>query len=290
MYGMFSFDSAFWVSSVTNLVKCIFFLSVYSLIINCIFGHRSFWWTNSFKAVLQRYLCEYVFVDASITSTTTTTMTVVRNSMCIVDDDVILLILGYLTSSELSVTSCVCKGFQTSSDHPILWLKLYCLTLSTLPAYVDQSLNVQQPKCATILSDKFCHNDLSLRMMNKVWFYRLIDKCPGLILDGVQTHNSLSSTDHKLVVMIRGEVFDLTDFAHRHPGGIYILQEGMRGVGGGGERRNGVNRPGDATRLFEVANHSATALVESRKYVLWSPLRFVGRRGMPRAIWLTVRE
>jgi hypothetical protein len=281
---MISLDSAFWWNSITILAKCIFFLSVYSLIINCIFGHRSFWWTNNFKSISQQIFSGSLHVKHSIKSSNST-----EKSFSVVDDDVMLIVLEYLTSNELSITSCTFKRFQMLSAHPILWNKLYKLTFSTLngfPHYANPSLFAQQPKDASSLIENLYGNGSTPLCVDKMRFYRLVDKYPVLILDAVRKHNSLSSDDHKLVVLIRGEVFDLTTFAHRHPGGIYILQEGMQGLGGGGT----VSRMGDATRLFEIANHSAAALIESRKYVLWSPLPFVGRRGMPRAVRLRLIE
>ncbi len=103
-------------------------------------------------------------------------------------------------------------------------------------------------------------SDSQLRMCSKKLFYSELREHPLRLLKSAGTSGA------SLLVMIRGEVYDLAGFVDEHPGGRYILQE----VAGK-----------DATTLFERASHSAAALVLSRKFCVWSALQIVGKKGMP---------
>jgi hypothetical protein len=76
----------------------------------------------------------------------------------------------------------------------------------------------------------------------------------------------LQDTD-KLVIYLRGELYDLSNFANEHPGGDAILYE-YKGK--------------DATVMFDRVTHSAIALQMKENLLLFSPDLYKGATGWPK--------
>lgn len=79
----------------------------------------------------------------------------------------------------------------------------------------------------------------------------------------------LLSDEAKLIVKLNGTLFDLTQFAAEHPGGNEVLVE---------------YRGRDATRIFDLASHSAFARETSRNLILFDPAVYKGARGVPQIV------
>jgi cytochrome b involved in lipid metabolism len=150
----------------------------------------------------------------------------------------------FLNAYELTVVSMVCKSFNTTSQ--LLWphLKNSLLLSVTNKFEVQESINLSWVS-SSIGNQKHC-------------FFALAKLLP------ITLTQTLKNT-HKIII-IRGEVFDLSDFFPNHPGGSAIL----------GEWSNSFE---DASRPFALAHHSSIALSLAKTMLIWSPLKFLGRRG-----------
>ena len=71
----------------------------------------------------------------------------------------------------------------------------------------------------------------------------------------------------RLVVKIHGKLYDVSEFLEEHPGGNGVLLE-YKGK--------------DATRIFELASHSAFAQHLMENMLLFSPAEYNGHNGWPR--------
>lgn len=232
-------------------------LAVYSLLINCSFGHPTFW--RVFKILTNRKTRSYKHAKQPITRrhhVATSQFGVARwKGDDVLIDDILLQVMHYSSAYDLSVMATVCRQWKSISNCPAIWSSL-CNSLRTrLP---------ERYHCVV-----FGENTASFVCYNSVTFHKLVKTIPRTMM----TWN-ISQSDEgscRLLVIIRREVYDLTEFASRHPGGLYILQEGVLA--------------GNATRLFDVANHSSAARREARNYMIWSALPVVGKAGGLRVVW-----
>ena len=232
---MIEFNGDFLLKTVFSLLL----LSLYSLVLNFKFGHQTFWRPvsvneetikrNSDNKVQKRSCCR---------------------AFSALNDDMTF-VFGYLTSHELSLVCSVSVIMRHHCDHPVLWRELLGMVLRNSGLRQD-----------SVISS--VHAQLPL----KVQFYMMMRLVPKLLLRASNRH-LVEAGECRLLVMLHGEIFDLTSFQNDHPGGKYILQEVA------GE---------DGAVLFERAGHSTAARELAKDFVLWSPVKLCGKRGMPAGV------
>lgn len=206
----------------------VFVLCIYSLIINYGFGHPTYWRKSpSFNTLAALGGGS----DNRKTNSKRSTKTMSLVLQC-VNEDILLSIWEHLTPLDLTITSQVSRKFRELSKTNSLWSELQ----SKLPV----------PKTGSVFSD-----DARVRYFETMMYV---------------IQEMLQDPD-KLVIYIKGELYDLTHFAAEHPGGDGVLTQ-YRGK--------------DATIMFERVMHSAFALQLRENLLLFSPDEFKGARGWPK--------
>jgi hypothetical protein len=200
---------------------------MYSLVVNYSFGHPTYWRKSKSFGSLASLNQGELVMDKA--QKKPKDMELVLQG---VNQDILVHIWGYLTPYELTVTSQLSRAYRTLSSHPKLWSDL-----------TDQ---LPVPRIASKLSA-----DPRIRYFETLMF----------VIEGM-----LQDTD-KLVIYLRGELYDLSNFANEHPGGDAILHE-YKGK--------------DATVMFERVTHSAIALQMKENLLLFSPDPFKGASGWPK--------
>lgn len=218
-------------------------LVLYSLFINYQFGHRTYWRSKTnMKSVLHGAASQALFFKSYLPSSQARSTTSSR--MQLLEHDVALEILSYLSPSDLYSIMPVSRTMNSTCRSDFLWENLanaHLRTLHNLRRQFQLSISLARfdlpPHQAYFL---FCR----LSMM------------------------SLATSYNDLCTIIRGDVYDLTEFKDSHPGGEHILAD-CKGR--------------DATFEFNLANHSYLALQQAKKYLLVSHRQVYGRAGLPAA-------
>lgn len=196
---------------------------LYSLLIHKIFGHQTFWRNgSSFRSKLKK--------SSTQASNFRFRFRKNRNSrdFCLLDSYLANNILTYLDGSDLLTVRVVSRECRELASDMTLWKSIYS-------------------KC-------YCSEFVSMNPISH-WcdVYRLLRPYHNYLL---------KENEHRILVIIYEEVFDVTSLIGTHVGGSGILQE-VRGK--------------DGSRLFELASHSEFALSQSRKYIFWSPTPILGK-------------
>jgi cytochrome b involved in lipid metabolism len=231
---LMSFVESFRLSAITEwspMNIMLAFLCIYSLIVNYSFGHPTYWRRS-------RSIGKLSTVSTAENNSAGGTRSPKHSSQSMelvlhnVDPDTLLHILSYLTPYDLTVTSQLSRSYREVSHHRSLW----DAHTSQLPLQIIDNLSVADAKVQYFVTIKM----VSAQMLRD---------------------------NEKLVISLRGDLYDLTYFASEHPGGDAILSE---------------YKGRDATVMFERVTHSATALKIRENLLTFSPKAVKGAAGWPK--------
>lgn len=217
---------------------------VYSLFINCMFGHRTYWRSaenmrNVATKAMRRWYPVYYCWTWSRSGADITPVTI-----DLLQEDVALCIIAYLHPQE------ILQVMQTSSS-----LERLCKTPYLWEGVLSRHLQLLQrlPRPVRLPAWK-------LSLFSSLPPYQAFFViCKHFIFE-------LTSSYNECCVTIRGSVYDLTDFRDSHPGGAAIVDE-CKGT--------------DASFEFSVANHSWSAQELAKSFVVVSHAQLFGQRGLP---------
>jgi cytochrome b involved in lipid metabolism len=240
-------DLLFFVNTSHPVVYLLVFLAIYSLIINYIFGHKTFW----------RYYPSYIFSkcnklvheifglsrhhEVRISSSHQFTFQALN-------DDLIIRCLSFISPCDLLEVGTTCKQMYTYSEHSFLWQQLQKLMITS-----TNEITKDKPYADISFS--------SFRLVRWSLSEKRFTFCLYSVLISHILAISLGS-DEACYIKVNGNIFDLTIFQNEHPGGIEVL-------------RNWKGK--DASKPFHVAHHSLFALNLSVNYLIWSRKEILGR-------------
>lgn len=214
-------------------------IAVYTLISNFLFGHQTFWKPSHVITSIKKN-----YSGGSLPPISTSI--VVAKRLELLNDDSIFHCFSYLTATELHCVSKVSKRFLGLSSYPVLWSDL-----------LDMAYFNPVPLMKPIVTTQFLHV-----LSKKELFYILRAEFGKLYLDQLTRDDSDEPVPNSsLFVILHGDVLDLSTFAREHPGGEHILRD-VHGT--------------DATRIFELANHSDLAIELSKNFIVWSGKLVIG--------------
>lgn len=211
-------------------------LCIYSLVVNYQFGHPTYWRRSRSLDKLSTL----VSGELSLANVGSPGRPKLKNMSTIlhnIDQDTLIYIWSYFTPHDLTITSQLSKSHNQLLLHRSLWMQ----HAARLPKLVADPSPVLR-----------CGKD----DMRGRYFETL-----SLVIQEM-----LRGTD-KLVILLQGDLYDLTHFVHEHPGGDAILVE-FQGK--------------DATVMFERVTHSSIALEIRQNFLLFSPGQFKGALGWPK--------
>jgi cytochrome b involved in lipid metabolism len=229
------------------IVYLLLFLTIYSLIINYIFGHKTFWryypryLLSKCNKLLSRLLGFRGQQEVRISSAHQFTFQALN-------DDLIILCLSFICPCDLLEVGTTCKQMNFYSEHSFLWQQHQEIMVTSA-----NEITKDRPYTHTCFS--------SLRLVKRSLSEKRFSFCLYSVLVSHILAVSLSSNEI-CFIKVDGNIFDLTVFQNEHPGGIEVL-------------RNWKGK--DASKPFHVAHHSLLALDLSTNYLVWSRKEILGR-------------
>ena len=179
-----------------------------------------------------------------------------NQSISTISEDILLAILSYTDAYDLISMSMSSKKLQSICNDDILWNSLRVNMLSSQFCSSGISFLSVLVEHKIYPSTNFPH-----KLNGKDLFFRSVIFFPLDIVKYIPVE--------RICLIINRIIYDLTDFVNDHPGGKEILLEWNRK---------------DALRIFNLANHSSLARRSSEKYIIWSPLMYVGHKGLPQFV------
>lgn len=243
------------------------FIILYSLIINAIFGHGTVWKSSIYESKRWfLFYCSYFRGERRtrrekkkilISKQSSISLLQAKAERClgIINDDISLIIFSYLTVFDLINISITSNKLNNLVNNSLIWDNLRTKLL--------KSVLKMHPTNLSLLvngSYKCKYNDKQLNP--KEIFFQLLLNFPMNLIKYI-----MMEKEPRFCLIIKRSVYDLTDFLEYHPGGKEIIMEWN-------------NK--DATRVFSLANHSSLALKNSEKYMIWSPIRLIGSKKLPK--------
>lgn len=217
---------------------------IYSFAINFFFGHKQFWNWSCF--MMFELPCFKSLVSVSRIKKLRENF-IERSLFTLLPDEIFLRVFSHFTAYELIHLASISKQFRTLSQNCSLWTDLRLqLEESVQSCCLKKSLNLfPRQKIASS-----CQIE---------WFFITVREAMKFLT---------CELSHKhIFVIIWGSIYDVSMFLDDHPGGPLILLEW-----------NGK----DATRLFELANHSSFANKLKGNMLIWSPVAVSGNIGLPK--------
>ncbi len=246
-------------SSITPIVKGISYflliISLYSLIINYIFGHKTFW--RNFPQYIWRKVNRLIKqISSLVLNFTSSDYGKKRKQFSIenLHESIVIHCLIYLQPLDLLQFSVASKALLKLSNHLYIW---------TL--YQQQMIEHAQPYLPSvqrIIDELKLHSSMNTITAKKFFFLAYHKICEHLLqLSFTQIDDTASHPLGYCYVMLEGNIYNLTDFQSEHPGGIDILQN-WKGK--------------DASKPFKFAYHSFLALDIAKNYLIWSKEKIIG--------------
>jgi cytochrome b involved in lipid metabolism len=228
-------------------------ITVYSFVINYLFGHQTFW-----KAFPSYLISTLRILNRVVTRTKVKSLSYQEEkavSLNTIDDDLLLIILNYLKPYEITAITSTSKSISQLCNHHYLW------------RCINERMLVEAKGVINEQSLHQLRNKKSADISPKILFFQNFRLISSYILSfGIRTDHELVEDveQFKCRLMVSGEIYDLTHFKMQHPGGIDVLLEW-----------NGT----DVTKQFRLAHHSDFAKGLAKNYLIWSTRKLLGRRG-----------
>lgn len=216
---------------------------LYSFVINCLFGHRTYWRSsanmkNILSKLLHSFSPSYWFGSSFLRP-----RRIIPIRMDLLREDIALEIVSYLSPAE------VIQLMQTSNS-----LNKLC--------------------CRNFVWDRMMKNSMSLltNLHHPIQLPPIsLSLCPlppyqAFFILWRHIVSRVAESYNDVCVIISGSVYDLTCFLDKHPGGAAILIE-CRGR--------------DGTFEFNVSNHSWDALQSAKRYLILAHEDIFGCKGLP---------
>jgi cytochrome b involved in lipid metabolism len=227
--------------SLRLLSSFVIIICVYSFIINCAFGHKTFWrsspwylWTK-FRSVWMRYVDP---LQPSICW-----MNECMTSLETLDNNLVINTFQFLTPFDLLNVGRTSKKMYMLSSHKYLWKQKSQSLVDRAERHLPTSLIIWKQL------------NLISKFSEKIIFFELYNELRTSLLE-----KSLSDPD-SCFVLINGNIYDVSHFINEHPGGPAVLLD-WKGK--------------DASTSFFFAHHSQFARTESKKYLIWSKQDILG--------------
>mmetsp|Transcript_13478 Transcript_13478/g.20204 ORF Transcript_13478/g.20204 Transcript_13478/m.20204 type:complete len:261 (+) Transcript_13478:32-814(+) len=241
---------------------------LYSFILNLFFGHRQFWKISTIKYSLMSFrVIFWKFIDQWVSSLVTrlSTNKFLRKhlyqpvqkcrmngvSIVFLPEDVALQCLSFLDCYSLSTLSSVSKHVRLLTQNDTLWISLCERLLRSVPSNLHNGITFE---------DRIFSNAMH-------YYFYTVFRLPFIIGKFLEPRS--------ISTILNGCLYDLTNFAHEHPGGEDILlQWNCR----------------DSTRIFNLANHSQFALQLQNEFLIWTPISTLGKYGYPNSMKFLYEE
>lgn len=217
---------------------------IYSLLLGNIFGHGTFWKLKHRKdSILSTY--RRIVSDAKSFAISPSkpllSDTHSVNKLIRLPDQVLLEILGFLDGCSLMKVALCSNGFRCLAYSRSLWLALFHNTFEK-HLLVDFIQYLQDIQYRPLDTDIYTIRNYFICLKKYPWFL-------------------LTQSPNTVNVIVRGDVLYLPYrfVDDEHPGGGNIIHH---------------YHMHDATRIFDISNHSEAALMQMKRYVRWSSRRF----------------
>jgi hypothetical protein len=214
-------------------------IAFYSYYINVCFGHQTYWRNNG--KLLNAHIPSKKKLQKWKSVKTSPEKTVSFFNVLV--SDLLVECIMFLTTAEVLTVSSVSHKFYGLCSETRVWTNMTKKLLNPLKI---------------INTDTFYYHILdSIRrrfkkdLDPKVFLFALLSFVP--------LHYAKCSKG--LVLLIQGELYDLSALESKHPGGEHILRE-WKGK--------------DASAQFDMAIHSAIAKELASTMIIWSPVRVLG--------------
>lgn len=235
------------------LWTAIAFVVLYSIIINYIFGHPTYW--KSFPHEFMKYVLKLTkqIVNQDMKKINQSLVLSKRSQRDVfqsMNSNVLVDIISYLNPYEASVLSQVSRNFQDLCQNRIVWRHMM-ENVKYSVKHFDNCSEINQLLDISAIDSRLA-------------FFEVYQKLIQKILSG-----DFTSRSDGCIIRVDGAIYDLSSFQFKHPGGQGILLEW-----------NGK----DASRIFRLANHSKTAKTQAFGLAIWSDIKALGKRGLPQYV------
>lgn len=263
LFSLMHLDTAF-IRNYFNKFETFSFLSilvvtliiiVYSFILGNLFGHGTFW---KFKHLKNKLLLIYnqllrysylLFIGSRRRSFRSDTIKI--DTLSRLPDPVLLEVLSYLNGYSIMKLTKLSSRFHKLIHSPFVWTNLYHNTFQK-DHWIDFISFLQNSGSSSSGQDQHrsildSNNTFSIQN-----YFIYLKKYPSFLLSqSVDTVN----------VIVRGNVLYLPHYfvEEEHPGGGQIIYH---------------YHTQDATKIFDVSNHSEAALSQMSRYIRWSGQRY----------------
>lgn len=224
----------------------VFAVCLYSLFINVMFGHQSYWRITNCLS----YYTSPTAEKLNLCKGGPNHQTIDLNN---VDNDALHQILGYLNPFELCQVMKVSIRFRTAALHGNLWNRLKFVAWQSVTL---QGFRESRPMIELNLSKYSSTGKTAAQCDYFVYIRQLMQEI--LLIS--------RKNEDTIIILIDNILYDVSIFATEHPGGMSILCE---------------HAGRDATAKFELAKHSDLAKELMNNYIIFNPESLNGSRGQP---------